>query len=71
MKAMRDVLRERLNTEVTRQQFLQYMGTALLMVFGLNNLLNLLSSTKTVEHHYAPTPAPDSADGFGSRKFGK
>jgi hypothetical protein len=68
---MREGLRERLNTEVTRQQFLQYMGTALLMVFGLNNLINLLSSTKTVEHRYVSTPAPNAADGFGTRRFGK
>lgn len=66
---MREVLRERLNTEVTRQQFLQYMGTALLMVFGLNNLVNLLSNTKTIERQQPYVPAP--SDGFGTRRFGK
>lgn len=68
---MREVLRERLNTEVTRQQFLQYMGTALLMVFGLNNLINLLSGTKTIEHQQPYVPAPNTSDGFGTRRFGR
>lgn len=68
---MREDLREHLNTEVTRGQFLQYMGTALLMVFGLNNLLNLLSSSRPVEKHYTPVPTPNQADGFGTRRFGK
>jgi hypothetical protein len=69
---MRDVLRERLNTEVTRQQFLQYMGTALLMVFGLNNLIQLLSTTRSVKYPQQPAvPAPNASDGFGTRRFGK
>lgn len=69
---MQSGLRERLNTEVTRQQFLQYMGTALLMVFGLNNLIQLLSTTRTVEHPQQPVvPAPSASDGFGTRRFGK
>jgi hypothetical protein len=64
---MRDNLREQLNTEITRKQFLQYMGGALLMVLGFNNLLSLLSSHKVGEH---PTLIPYNHDGFGPRKFG-
>jgi hypothetical protein len=68
---MRDNMREQLNTEITRKQFLQYLAGALLMVFGLNNLLSLLTGGKT-EHHVWHQGAPVATDhsGFGSRKFG-
>lgn len=66
---MRDNMREKLNTEITRKQFLQYMGTALLMVFGLNNLISLLTGNKP--HHLLPgSGATESHHGFGSSKFG-
>ena len=69
---MRDQLREQLNTEITRKQFLQYTAGALLMVFGFHNLLSLLSGNKMLEKHiFVSTPVPaDGRDGFGSRKFG-
>jgi len=65
---MRDNLREHLNTKVTRKQFLQYLGAALLLMFGLNNLVSLLTGKK-IEHHVLPH-ANDDHDGFGSRRFG-
>ena len=69
---MRENLREQLNTEITRKEFLQYSAGALLMVFGLHNLFNLLSGNRVIEKHILMTP-PSPADGhggFGSRKFG-
>lgn len=69
---MRENLREQLNTEISRKQFLQYMAGAMLMVFGLNNIISLLAGNK-IEHHvlYPKRPSDaDGRDGFGSRKFG-
>lgn len=69
---MQGNLREQLNTEITRKEFLQYTAGALLMVFGLHNLFNLLSGNKIIEKHImlAPPSPADGHDGFGSRKFG-
>lgn len=66
---MRDNLREQLNVEITRKQFLQYMTTVALMVFGLNNLVSLLTSGKIGVHPGTARPG-DERDGFGGRKFG-
>ena len=62
-------MREKLNTEITRKQFLQYMGTAFLMVFGLNNLVSLLTGTKP-KHLFMDHGSTEGAHGFGSSKFG-
>lgn len=70
-KTMQGNLREQLNTEITRKEFLQYTAGALLMVFGLQNLFNLLSGNKVIEKHIFITSSPaDGRDGFGTRKFG-
>ena len=67
---MRDTLREHLSQEITRKQFLQYLGTALLMVFGLNNLISLLTGSKFEQHLNLPGHAADQRRGFGSSRFG-
>lgn len=68
---MRDELRERLATEVTRKQFLQYFFGALLMMLGFANLLSMLKGTKVIEKHILiPGQNANSASGFGTRKFG-
>jgi hypothetical protein len=68
---MREQLRERLETEVTRKQFLQYMAGAILMVFGFSNLLSLLQGTKVIEKQiFLPAPGGDHGSGFGTRRFG-
>jgi hypothetical protein len=64
---MRDNMREKLNTEITRKQFLQFMAAALLTVFGLNNILSLLGGSRDV--HHVLVPGTDH-NGFGTRKFG-
>jgi hypothetical protein len=66
---MRENMREKLNTEITRKQFLQYAAAAALAVFGLNNLLSLLTGGKEVQRIYIPG-GPSDHDGFGTRKFG-
>jgi hypothetical protein len=67
---MRENLREHLTQEITRKQFLQYTATAVLMVFGLDNLIALLTGTKL--SHHRPSSGDSATDhaGFGSRKFG-
>jgi hypothetical protein len=66
---MREEWQDRLTMEITRQQFLQYMGGAVLIAFGLGNLMALLTGNSATK--YLPSPVPNNADGFGSRKFGK
>jgi hypothetical protein len=67
---MRNDMREQLNTEITRKQFLQFMGTAVLMVFGLNNLISLLTGSHPTKHVYLHGAAPSAGHGFGSSRFG-
>lgn len=66
---MQSGLRERLNKEVTRGEFLRYAGVTLLLALGLGNVLSLLGASKP--SHSSPSPAgQDDLDGFGTRKFG-
>lgn len=68
---MPENLREQLNTEITRKQFLQYLTGAVLMVFGLHNLVSLFTSGKVIEKRIlVPSAAGDMANGFGTRRFG-
>jgi len=68
---MRGAIREKLDTEITRKQFLQFLAAALLAVFGLNNLLSLLSGNgREVHHVLAPSSQGLEQNGFGTRKFG-
>jgi hypothetical protein len=68
---MRDQMRDKLNTEITRKQFLQFFGAALLTVFGFHNLLSLLSGNGQTGHSLIPnSTAGDDHDGFGARRFG-
>jgi hypothetical protein len=62
-------LRDKLNTEVTRKQFLQYTGALLLMVFGLDNLIALLTAGRGGK--LLPQQHNAASDGFGARKFGE
>ena len=67
---MRGSLREQLNTEITRKQFLQFMAAALLAVFGLNNLISLLTGSHDVQRVLVPGASDNNRHGFGSSKFG-
>jgi hypothetical protein len=68
---MQENLREQLNTEITRKQFLQYLTGAVLMVFGLHNLVALLTGNRVIEKRLIVAgPAGDMANGFGARRFG-
>lgn len=67
---MRDGMREQLKTEITRKQFLQYMGAALLMVLGLENLISLLTGHRPQQRVLMPAQDSDGRHGFGSSRFG-
>lgn len=69
---MRGNLRDKLNTEITRKQFIQYIGIGLLMLFGLHNFLQLLNGDKHGTHgSILPSLGDGVTDSFGTRRFGK
>jgi len=68
---MREDLRDQLSKEITRKQFLQFSAAALLSVFGVGNIISLLTGSK--RHHTTIVIGGDSKNnrhGFGSSKFG-
>jgi hypothetical protein len=58
--------KELLQREITREQFIRYVGVASVGLLGFGNVIALL---KKPEHGLPPAPAKGTA-GFGSRKFG-
>lgn len=68
---MRPEMREQLKTEVTRKQFLQYMAAAVVMVFGMDNLISLLTGHRPERHILVNPSSPSTGrHGFGSSRFG-
>jgi hypothetical protein len=63
-------MRDRLTSEITRKQFIQYIAGALLLVFGLDNLVSLLTGHKVQKHIYLPGQTAETTRGFGASKFG-
>jgi hypothetical protein len=63
-------MRDKLNTEITRKQFLQVMAGAVLMVFGLDNLISLLTGHKFQKNIFINGQGSEADHGFGSSKFG-
>lgn len=63
---MRDDIKDILNKQMTRKEFLRYAGGTLVMLLGLSNLLSFLRQpTRTIVQTQV-----DDRHGFGSRKFG-
>jgi len=58
--------KELLDKEVTRKEFLKYGAMILLSLFGLHNIINLLSGNS----HSLSGSNREATHGFGSRKFG-
>lgn len=57
-----------LERDVSRKEFLQFVGGGIIVLFGLQNLINYL-----VQFNQAPT-APKQTDaehGFGASRFGR
>ena len=60
-----------LQKEMTRKEFLQFAGGLVAILFGLGNLIALVTHvTKTVETSKSTETDTNSERGFGSRKFG-
>jgi hypothetical protein len=57
--------------DITRKEFLQFLGGSLIVLFGFSNLISLLTHfAKTAETPKVAESQPDNLHGFGSRKFG-
>lgn len=67
---MNTVLRDKLQAEITRKQFLQYMGIVLLSIFGFNNLLSLFGTHKHLTTYVSQNVKEAERHGFGSSRFG-
>ena len=57
-----------LNKPMTRRDFLQFIVSSILILFGLSNFIAFLSHTKKVTNE--PVVTDRASTGFGSRKFG-
>jgi hypothetical protein len=65
---MRDYLREQLQREITRKEFLQILGVLLLSVFGVHNFVNIIAGNLPGAKHRSSHGR--ASHGFGSSKFG-
>lgn len=59
-----------LKKEMTRREFLQFSGSAVLILFGLSNVLQLIRHMKKTAEEPVASVATEASHGFGSRKFG-
>jgi hypothetical protein len=58
---------ELLDKDISRKEFLQFIGGGIIVLFGLQNLINYMTQ-------FDPSPKPDATParhGFGSSRFGK
>jgi hypothetical protein len=67
---MRGNIREQLNTELSRKQFVQYLSAALLAAFGVGNVLGLLLGSKQGHTTIVIGGNSNGSHGFGSSRFG-
>jgi hypothetical protein len=69
---MRDNLLKKISQkDMTRKEFLQFLGGSTLVLFGFGNLIALMAHfAKTAETPKVAESQPDDRHGFGSRKFG-
>ena len=61
-----DLQKALLQREMTRKEFLQFLGSSLIILLGLPSFLQLLQRTANPKSH----AKDDTRNGFGSRKFG-
>ena len=62
-------IKQLLDKQMTRRDFLQFAASSALVLFGLSNVLALLNHTKKVADSSLESTNRTST-GFGSRKFG-
>lgn len=62
---MHNQVKELVDKEMSRKDFLKFMAGGALVLFGVNNLLSYFLQSKSPSSQNLPT-----SHGFGSRKFG-
>lgn len=64
---MNDKYQELIGKELSRKDFLKFIGGGIVVLFGMSNFINYLS-----HFHRTGTPKPtiENRHGFGSRTFG-
>ena len=62
--------KELLQKQMSRKEFLQIVGMALLTIFGVNNLISLLLRSNQQPQNITQTGKVPTSHGFGSRTFG-
>jgi hypothetical protein len=67
---MRDYLREQLQREITRKEFIQILGVLLLSVFGVHNFVNIIAGNFPGAKGKRGSNHATASHGFGSSKFG-
>lgn len=64
---MKNDINDLVAKELSRKEFLQFIGGGIVVLFGMSNFINyLLRFNRTG----TPSVITDSRHGFGSRKFG-
>ncbi|MCA9334601.1 hypothetical protein KC953_00485 [Candidatus Saccharibacteria bacterium] len=66
MKETKELASELFSKEMTRKEFMQFAGMAVLAMFGVNNFLKFIAQNTGKNSH----TADKSGRGFGSSKFG-
>ena len=56
--------------DMTRKEFLQFMGGSIALLFGLGNLISLIAHFKKTAEPSKIAETTEINHGFGSRKFG-
>lgn len=64
---MNEKYQEIIERELSRKDFLKFIGGGIVVLFGMHNLINYVA-----HFHRASTPkaAVETSSGFGARKFG-
>lgn len=66
MKETKELTKELFSREMTRKEFVQFAGMAIIAMFGVNNFLSFLYKNSFKSSQYQQ----QSGRGFGSSKFG-
>lgn len=62
--------KELLQKQMSRKEFLQIVGMALLTIFGVNNLISLMLRGNQQPQNVTQAGKVPTSHGFGSRTFG-
>lgn len=62
--------KELLAKQMTRKEFLQFAGMAIIALFGLNNFITFLKQNQPATSNKTAVTDQSKGRGFGSSKFG-